>query len=78
MSVQRKKLELIEWLINIKDEAVINMLDDLRKKVSKSDFSETKRMSMEELLNELKISDGDFKTGNSISFEELEQEIKKL
>ncbi len=76
MEIRIKKLELIEWLITINDERALDMVDELRKKISKTDSASIKRKTIEELLNELETSDADFKGGNAISIEELELEIK--
>ena len=72
MDLQAKKLSLIEWLIQLKDEAVINKIDTFREMVSS--YDPTKRKSIEELYSELEKSEKDLKEGRITSLEDLEKE----
>ena len=72
MDIQAKKLSLIEWLIQLKDEAVINKIDTFRERVSS--YDPTKRISIEELYSELEKSEKDLKEGRITSLEDLEKE----
>lgn len=72
MDIQAKKLSLIEWLIKLKDEAVINKIDSFRKKVNTSDLN--KRITIEELYADLEASENDRKAGRVTSIDDLEKE----
>jgi len=75
MDIQAKKLNLIEWVIQLKDEAIINRIDAFRKKVSSYDPG--KRMTMEELYSDLEESEKDYKEGRITNMEDLEKESEK-
>ena len=75
MDLQAKKLSLIEWLIQLKDEAIINKIDTFREKISS--YDPTKRISIEELYADLEESEREFKEGRVTSIEDLEKESEK-
>lgn len=75
MHIQAKKLSLIEWLIKLKDEAVINKIDSFRNKVNT--YDPTKKISIEELYADLEASENDRKSGRVTSIEDLEKESDK-
>lgn len=72
MDIQAKKLSLIEWLIKLKDEAVINKIDSFRKNVNT--YNLTKRITIEELYADLEASENDRKAGRVTSIDDLEKE----
>jgi hypothetical protein len=72
MDIQAKKLNLIEWLIQIKDESIINTIDLYRKKINKEDAK--KAMTIEELYAVLEDSESDYKAGKTTSIEDLKKE----
>ena len=72
MKTQAKKLQLIEWLVRLDNSSLLNALDKFRLKFSSA--PSTKKISFDELLNELEFSESDRKKGRVISFEELEKE----
>ena len=77
MDIQSKKLSLIQWLSDLQDEAVINILDSMRTKLDKNSFDPSKLISSEELILKLERSMKDYENGDYLTLEELQQEIKK-
>ena len=73
MDIQSKKLCFIEWLVGIKDEALINTLDKFRKKAGIRSKAFNK-MSFDELLEELAKSENERKQGKVFSVENVEKE----
>lgn len=72
MNIQAKKLGLIEWLIQLKDEAIINKIDTFRKKVSS--YDPAKGITIEELYAELAKAETEYKEGRITGIEDLEKE----
>lgn len=70
MDIQAKKLSLIEWLIQLKDEAVIDAIDSYRTKLSPYN----KAMTIEELHAVLESSENEYRTGKTTSIEDLKKE----
>jgi len=73
MDLQSKKLSFIEWLVGIKDEALINTLDKFRKKAGSRSKTSVK-MSFDDLLDELAKSENERKQGKIFSLENVERE----
>ena len=72
MDIQAKKLNLIEWLIQIKDETIINAIDSYRTKISTNNQGKT--MTIDELYSVLKDSEIEYNTGKTTSIEDLKKE----
>lgn len=71
MNIQAKKLNLIEWLISMKDETIINKMYDFREKMAQKSSA---KISIDELLAELELSEKSRKAGRVIGIDELEKE----
>ena len=73
MDLQTRKLNLITYLAQIKDEIFFDKLENfiLKREVERS--SELKPFTVEELINRIEISELDFKNGKVKSQEELEK-----
>ena len=76
MDLQTRKLNIIEYLIGIKDEKIFSIIEDLIKK-SKSDKELTYRpFTQQELIERAKESNKDYLAGNFTDQDELEVESK--
>lgn len=73
MDLQTRKLNLITYLAQIKDEIFFDKLENyiLKREVERS--PELKPFTVEELINRIEISELDFKNGKFKSQEELEK-----
>ena len=77
MDLQTRKLNIIEYLIGLKDEKMFRIIEDLIKK-SKSDKELPYRpFTEQELIERAKKSNKDYLAGNFTDQEELEIESKK-
>ena len=76
MDLQTRKINIIEYLIGIKDEKIFSIIEDLIKK-SKSDKELTYRpFTQQELIERAKESNKDYLAGNFTDQDELEVESK--
>ena len=76
MDLQTRKLNIIEYLIGIKDEKIFSIIEDLIKK-SKSYKELTYRpFTQQELIERAKKSNKDYLAGNFTDQDELEVESK--
>jgi hypothetical protein len=66
------KLEVLEWVANLKDGGVINLLNDLR---MMQGTTHNGPFSDEEMVQRALRSEEDIKAGRVISLEDLRQEI---
>ncbi|MGB0883320.1 MAG: hypothetical protein ACPG4W_05260 [Flavobacteriales bacterium] len=73
MDLQTRKLNLITYLAQIKDELFFNKLENfiLNKEVEHN--PEIKPFTVEELINRIELSELDFKNGKFKTQEELEK-----
>lgn len=73
MDLQTRKLNLITYLAQIKDEVFFDKLENyILKREAKHD-PDLKPLTVEELINRIEKSELDFKNGNFKSQEDLEQ-----
>lgn len=71
MNIEARKLELIEFLINLKDENLINKIEAAIKESQKEDDTLTK-FTLEQYVDRVKIAEEDFKSGRFKTQEKLE------
>lgn len=73
MDLQTRKLNLITYLAQIKDELFLEKLENfiLKKEVARN--PDLNPLTVEELINRIEKSELDFKKGNFKSQEDLEQ-----
>ena len=75
MDIALKKVELIEWLIQLKDEQVLDKIEKFKKQSVKEDYeSRLKPMTAKAYKAMLDQSKDDYKHGRVISQEKLEKE----
>jgi hypothetical protein len=74
MSLQSKKLELIETILKVEEESVLYEVKSLIKKAQKKSKSET--LSDDDLIDLLNASQKDYKNGKSIKQSELKKQVK--
>ena len=75
MNLAVKKIEIIEWLAQLKDEQMIYKVEELRKQSIKNAYeSRLKPMSSKTFKAMLDESENDYKTGHVISQEGIEKE----
>lgn len=76
-TLEARTLELVNWLINTKDENLISSLEKWRvdQKIKKYRDS-LKPMTKEELIARADAAEEDIKNGNLISIEDLEKEME--
>ncbi|MFC2188338.1 hypothetical protein [Peijinzhouia sedimentorum] len=74
MDLQTRKLNLITYLAQIKDEIFIDKLENYILKREAEHYPELKPFTIEELINRIESSEVDFKNGNFRSQEDLEKE----
>ena len=83
MDIQAEKLQLIQWLAQVKDEEIINRIQDLRINNREQDtrgiiaYAADGQALTEKTYN-LRLEKGaeDIRDGRVISQDELEQEVK--
>jgi hypothetical protein len=73
MDLQTRKLNLITYLAQIKDEIFFDKLENYILKREVEHNPESKPFTVEELINRIEISELDFKNGKVKSQEELEK-----
>jgi len=73
MDLQTRKLNLITYLAQIKDEIFFDKLEDYILKSEVKHNPELKSFTIEELINRIEKSELDFKSGNIKSQEDLEK-----
>ena len=60
MKIEDKKLEIIEWLINVQDKSILNQIDFLRKseEIKWSSLNDKEREAIEQGIQELNDGKG--------------------
>lgn len=75
MDLAVKKVEIIEWLVQLTDEEVIGKVEKLKKNSIKESYeSKLKPMKAKEYKKLLAQAEEDFKNGNVTRQEEVEKE----
>ncbi len=75
MNIAVKKVEIIEWLIQLKDEQLIDKVEKLKKQSIKEAYeSRIKPISSKAYKAMLEQAEDDYKQGRVISQERLERE----
>ena len=74
MSIQIKKLELIEWIAQMSDANIISKMDKLRKTYLTLTKEKAKPMSLEEFYASIEKAEKDIKSGKIYSLQEAEKE----
>lgn len=72
MDLNTKKLDLINWLINLKDEAVIEQLNKIKQHGSLESYEDLPQAAKESIERGLK----DIEEGRVFSHEEVMQRLK--
>ncbi|MCW4468598.1 hypothetical protein OGH69_06470 [Flavobacterium sp. MFBS3-15] len=77
MDLQARKLSLIEYLINLKDEQVFNKIEAIAKNNSfeKEDYL-SGSFSEDEMIARAEIANEDYAAGRIMTLEQLEAEVK--
>lgn len=73
MDLQTRKLNLITYLAQIKDEMFFNKLENFILKKGVEHNPEIKPFTVEELINRIELSELDFKNGKFKTQEDLEK-----
>lgn len=73
MSLQARKLSLIEYLISLKDEKIFNSIEESVKKLQKTQFEV---LTEDELILRAEEANSDYKKGNYTTQEILEEDSK--
>jgi len=77
MNIAVRKVEIIEWLIQLKDEHLISKLEHLRQKSIKESYeARLKPMSTKAYKKMIEQSEKDFKQGRITTQEELQKEAE--
>ena len=76
MDLQTRKLNLIEYLVGIKDEKVFSNIEKIINSFANDSSQISKPFTREELIERAKKSNGDYLAGNVKSQEKLEAESK--
>jgi hypothetical protein len=76
MDIQTRKLNLIEYLIGLKDENIFKVIEDMISKSRKVDEQSNRPFTQQELLERAKKSNDDYLDGNFKDQEQLEIESK--
>lgn len=75
MNLAVKKVEIIEWLVQLKDEQLINKVEKLKRHSIKMSYeSRLKPMSARAYKAMMEQAESDYKEGRVISQDRLEQE----
>ena len=73
MDLQTRKLNLITYLAQIKDEKFFDQLEKFILKKEKEHYPDFKPFTLEELINRIEKSELDFEDGKFLSQEDLEK-----
>ncbi len=77
MTIQERKLKLINQLSVIENKKLIKEIEDLLKKTIKDEYEKSlKPMTEKEFINKIKIAEEDIKAGRTSSQAEVEQFVK--
>lgn len=76
MDLQTRKLNLIEYLIGLKDENTFTIIEDLINKSLKKTNQTLKQFTQEELIKRAQKSNSDYLAGNFKTQKQLEVESK--
>ncbi len=76
MDLQTRKLNLIEYLIGLKDENMFTIIEDLISKSVKTTNQTLKQFTQEELIKRAQKSNSDYLAGNFKTQEQLKIESK--
>jgi hypothetical protein len=76
MDIQTRKLNLIEYLIGLKDENIFRVIEDMISKSRKGEEQLSRPFTQQELLERAKNSNEDYLAGNFKDQEQLEIESK--
>lgn len=75
MNLQTKKLDLIEWLLQLQDQSIIDKIETLKQKTRVSNYEQRLiPMSHAEFLARINAAEDDIREGRIISHEELDKE----
>ncbi len=74
MDIQLKKLELIEWIAQIRDINIISKMDMIRRTYLNVTKENIKSMSLEEFYASIERAEEDIKFGRVYTQEEVEKE----
>ncbi|MBC8756981.1 hypothetical protein H2O64_20080 [Kordia sp. YSTF-M3] len=74
MDLQLEKYKLMEWLVNLKDEAIIHKLKEIKNDRSTTDWSDTVSET-EKLMIEAGLKD--VEEGNTFTHQQVMEEINK-
>ena len=76
MDLQTRKLNIIEYLIGLRDEKIFSLIEDLIRKSRSGQDIDYRPLTQEELIERAKESNKDYISGNITDQEELEKESK--
>ena len=72
MNIQSRKLNIINYIINLEDDKeIIRIEADILKRIRKKDY---RPFSHKELLARMKVSMQDYKEGNFLTHDEIEDD----
>lgn len=74
MDIQVKKLELIEWIAQIRDINIISKMDKIRRTYLTISKENIKPMTIEEFYSSIERAEEDIKLGRIYTQEEVEKE----
>ncbi len=74
MDLQTRKLHVIEYLINLKDEGLFQAIEDIVNKSKLKQDKPLKKFTPEELIKRAKQSNDDYNAGRFIDQKTLEKE----
>ena len=77
MDLQTRKLNIIEYLIGLKDEKMFRIIEDLIKTSKRAKKLPSRPFTEQELIERAKKSNKDYLAGNFTDQDELEIESKK-
>lgn len=76
MDIAAKKIELIEWLVRLRDEELIQRIEILKKGSLQESCDQRTPKTMEELQSKLDQSEKDIRSGRVHSQQEVEDYFK--
>lgn len=75
MTLQDRKIALIQWLTQIHDTSSIEALEKVKAQLlNRGTLVPPQRMTVEELVADIQHSEADIEAGKTISIEDLERE----
>ncbi len=83
MTIEQRKIELINWITSLQEESLISQMENFKKHTSQGMFQESevskdifKTFSQEEMLESVEKTELDIEAGRTINMVDFKQELE--